>query len=1448
MASHLTRISTSLLALFALTCLLTSDAAAQTCFDYVDGCTHPGWTLPGPPFPNCVNAKVPLRCVEQGPLAASGSLVNCVWNTNLANPNNPTNGDCHQDGNPSDCCTSVTSTNVQSVLQMHTAWHDCFGNVGDPDGNNPPGRGQRWYAFHRQFELDFTLWRDPLGFGTIQSLEWCPNMNMPIGHLSGNWPSSGAGVHPANCGTGPNRPYNTPCPLCIAFPQCLFRAGGGPMACPSAPSSSCSVTSSVGTVSFPYASLDQFKNIEEVATVLDHNFHGSMHFAVGVADRSGPGCNFSVNPPVVTNCYVLDTISPRCSPRDPMFWRLHKALDDVVRAWQNLKAVDVVLVIDRSGSMSEPDSSGSTKFAAALNAIQNFADLLDINRADTQQNRIGIVSYSSSATVDMPMTVATTSLLTGPVATTITNLTTTGTGGCTGIGLGIQKALELLCPPTGNCQGFSATGDNDRKAILLLTDGIENVPPCLKPAGAAGGTCGNQCFGAGLDFNSLEFTQLVSVGFGNTGSLNGDLLTLLSERQGGVYMQNPNTTGYDLKDFFTKAFGQLTSDFIAADPKGLLAPADAASDIVKYESCSDGMITFASGWQRDVPRGGLRLLVTTPSLNLVRTGTASVQDSTQRQWAYSRIRFPYQGESSGTWSAQLIRPHLTFVNGFTPDSFARLSEGVAIVRSEIHRLCPDGCKDVLYFEHKRRGPESAYESSLKAERDAGLLGGVVQVKTPAEFSAALRRQRWDLIVYAGMGDDSPEPYDSQLAELICGKQKAIITDTRARSGASILRCAGAFHDGTVNWPALDGDGRLFAGQVKLQNPGHPISSYGIRSTASVQATARVQRGTTQAVVARVQPGEAQNWFMDVLADGLSRLSPVREKLSWRTGEELVASVRVLPSDLRSGGYDHVDARVEVEYPTVGLGTLLSRQDQHREPRSVRGEQLDPRAAALAKINVPTKTATFPLYDDGTHGDMHPGNAYWSAKLPGMGMVDGMYKFRFILDFTVGGCTTRRELVQSIFVDVGVKPDNSGIRVVDTVINADRTVKTTIRITPADAFGNLLGPGRAGSIKCATDKECVIDPKNVVDNGDGSYVVTLVAPLSAPGVRLAAFDGALDVPLPCDDCSKHAKLSLEGRAIKEHSASSGTVQLTGPAPKAAIGGAVVYLTSSKPMVLQVPATVTVPAGETKATFPVQISHAHSEPVAVTVVANYGGDVRTAAVTVTPVTPPFNGPPVPILGYEMIHPPPAAQPSPHSPAHTPTPTPTRSPTVGPESFDLSDSPSRGPADAPVVLVEFSDYQCPYCATVQDTLRRLLEMYPGKIRHVVKNLPLSFHDQATTAAVAALAAGRQGKFWEFRLFLFENQNAMTEADLVRYARALNLDLERFQTDRKDQYLQDLVARDLTQAAALGANGTPTFFINGRRIDGARSLAVFQSLIDEILPKPRTGNAIGRDVTRRR
>lgn len=1144
-------------------------AFAQTCWAYVD----------------TEEARTPLECVQKANPGAS-----CSW--------------------PSDC-TSVPASTPQRVLAMHTRWHNCFGNVG---GASPPsGRSQRWYAFHRQFELDFNQWRQGVGLSPIESLEWCPNMNLPVAH-------HGAGLapntHPAGCGTGTGRPANVACDLCVAFPRCLFLPGAGPAGCPTAPSATCGAP---GGPTQPFTSLDQFPNVDEVAKVLDAHFHGQMHTAIGVGDRSGPTCN---PPGTLGGCYNLDALDPSCSPRDPLFWRLHKALDDVVRAFQDSKAVDVMLVIDRSGSMSEPDSGGGTKLSAALAASDYFADLLEDGRSDGQRNRIGIVTYSDAANLALSLTEANASLRNpgGPFATALASVAAAGPGGCTSIGSGIQVALTELCPPAGDCRNLSLSGDNDRKAILLLSDGMENKPPCLQPEGGSGIGCGSQCFGAPLDYDRLEFTQLVAVGFGNSGSLNGDLLTLIAERQGGVYMQNPNGPADDLKDFFAKAFGDLSSEFLMLDPQGLLAATDAASEPVQHTTCGDAVLTFASGWQTPVDRGELRLLVNTPAGHLLRATDSGVEASTERLWAFARS--PVAAGTAappGTWRAQLVRPHQVFVNGFPPDSYALPDQGLTVTRRQLQRLCPDGCRRALYFEQGRVGPRSAFEEALEAERAAGLIEVVKRVDNPSDFASVLG-ETWDVIVYAHAGPDRPEPYDGQLAELLCGRQRALIADLRIDAGARLLRCAGVT-GARGSYAMIRGDGRLFEEEIKLTSHGRTPASIALAGSNTVMATA--DAGRSSAIVARVRQGNDNRWFVNVLGRGLAKISPHNRRLVWQTGDEILASARILPSYLRAGGYDNVDARVEVTSPTVGLGTLIARQGR-REPREVAGELLDARAAALVGLTVPTTTSVFPLFDDGTHGDIHAGNAVWTGPLTGLGKVDGTYKLRFIFDLTAEGCTTRRELLQSVFVEPRTDPGASLVRVQDRGLLADGRRRTEVVLRPIDGFGNLWGSGRTGPLVCAPEGTCEVEHRSPRDDGKGTYEFNLLTAPGTAGGRVTGFGTTFDVAVQCEDCPRLAKVTLEPAAVTEHQPTRGRVVLDA-APKKS---AVVFLATNTPTVATVPATVNVAPGETAAEFPVTVLHVHDAPVSVEISAAWRGARQTAILTVSPAEPGKDvGPPKP-----------------------------------------------------------------------------------------------------------------------------------------------------------------------------------------------------------------------------
>jgi protein-disulfide isomerase len=169
-------------------------------------------------------------------------------------------------------------------------------------------------------------------------------------------------------------------------------------------------------------------------------------------------------------------------------------------------------------------------------------------------------------------------------------------------------------------------------------------------------------------------------------------------------------------------------------------------------------------------------------------------------------------------------------------------------------------------------------------------------------------------------------------------------------------------------------------------------------------------------------------------------------------------------------------------------------------------------------------------------------------------------------------------------------------------------------------------------------------------------------------------------------------------------------------------------------------------------------------------------------------------------------------------------------------LDDSPRKGSDEALVTMVEFTDYQCPFCSRAHATVQKLQEQYGNKLRVVMKQNPLPFHPRAKPAAMAAMAAGEQGKYWEMHDMLFANARALEDADLEKYAQEIKLDMGRWKKDMANPKYQQIIDRDQALASQLGANGTPAFFINGRFLSGAQPLENFKALIDEELGKAET------------
>jgi len=180
--------------------------------------------------------------------------------------------------------------------------------------------------------------------------------------------------------------------------------------------------------------------------------------------------------------------------------------------------------------------------------------------------------------------------------------------------------------------------------------------------------------------------------------------------------------------------------------------------------------------------------------------------------------------------------------------------------------------------------------------------------------------------------------------------------------------------------------------------------------------------------------------------------------------------------------------------------------------------------------------------------------------------------------------------------------------------------------------------------------------------------------------------------------------------------------------------------------------------------------------------------------------------------------------------PTPQPSEpSPTY---DIALDHSPVRGSSDASVTIVEFVDFQCPYCARFHPLSLQALKMYPEKVNYVLKNFPLSFHPNAKPAAKAAFAAGEQGKYWEMTDLLLAGGNILTEEKFVELAGNLGLNVEQFKDDykNKDAQWEEYIAKDMALGQKVNVRGTPAFYINGRPFRG-RDFNDFKGGIDRAL-----------------
>ena len=290
------------------------------------------------------------------------------------------------------------------------------------------------------------------------------------------------------------------------------------------------------------------------------------------------------------------------------------------------KDVDVMLVLDRSGSMSLTGLSGDTKMTEAKRAAALFLDLVRTDRT----HRAGVVSFSHTVSLDAALAQATAGsidTLIGPAPSRNAGIVgAIAAGGSTSIGGGLQTALQQFPAPT------AATNE---PYVLLMTDGMQNFPPMI--ASVEG---------------QIDPRNLSIIGFGGAGDLDGALLTQLASRHRGMYTRAGE--GLSLRKFFVLAFGNTFQTGSSFDPFYVIPAGATSAAPVTFGVCGEDTITVVLGWEH--PANALTLTLTAPDGTAVDATTVGLTSRRGEAWQFLRIPLPLNGQRDGTWTARVSRP------------------------------------------------------------------------------------------------------------------------------------------------------------------------------------------------------------------------------------------------------------------------------------------------------------------------------------------------------------------------------------------------------------------------------------------------------------------------------------------------------------------------------------------------------------------------------------------------------------------------------------------------------------------------------------------------------------------------------------------------------------------------------------------------------------------------
>ncbi|MDB5046668.1 MAG: hypothetical protein JWQ08_2718 [Deinococcus sp.] len=945
-----------------------------------------------------------------------------------------------------------------SILSVHFNWHCTFDATINPSVGSFPNDGNRFFGFHRQFLYAYNLYRQSQGRPFLQT--WMPSAgaSLPLGHAT--------------------RPDLAACTNCTPLPANFRLPAAG------------------GTLNPATTTLEDYGS----SLVPWHN---GTHVAMAQAGGNpGNNCFDSTSP-----LHFRDIMCVTTAPRDPMFFRFHNFVNDLQDALLTFQDTDVMIVFDKSGSMTLPNGTGSdNRLNSAKNAARLFADLL----RDSSNNRVGLISFSTAAapSPEMPLTIASSA----PAAMN-TALTSVSAGGATSIGGGLRGAVTAL-----------NASSNPNKAILLLTDGVENTAPMIADV-------------QGRTPNQLRDTHLCAVGFGTPGSLDGPKLRDLAERQGGAYRADADPL--TLNKYFVECFADIFDTFVGKDPVGLLKAGANASAPTVHVASSDNEVVFVLSWEQNLPKGALRLAVTTPTGAPLNLNDANVESRFGATYHIVRVKLPYGTQRDGRWTARAVRPLRSFLNGFAPGAFKTPAIGATIAGQQLAQLCEGGaCNRVLYYEDfpfslMHGSNDGAYYQALLAAKLGRQLGTVDRVSDPERFAAALERGNYDLIVSSTTTAEGLQPYDDLLTRLACSEKgpRLIVTDLRKDGNQGLLRCLGAQATGERDFEVLKGDGQVFTGSVGLGMAGHAgmagmnhgsiSAAYKPTGAAGTSQPALSPRGGA-AIIARAVsspnvPTTDQRFFIESLASGSARVRPHTYLSPNYTGERLHPAFHIPEIYIPLGGFDKVTARVTVTRPLESQSAVLARTGT-QDITKREGDTLNVRQTADLRANprqssgfIKTETLTFPLNDEGKDGDTSAGDRYWEVALPPeIARFDGEYNVHAYFTICRGTLCFEREAQQTLIVDAKPDPRASKVQLVQTPNTVPGVA--TVLYTPLNPDGLPLGPDRQSQLRFEGSKGVSVQSVTSL-NAQGTYAITarydpnntnpslVVTPLGRPEEKL-----------------------------------------------------------------------------------------------------------------------------------------------------------------------------------------------------------------------------------------------------------------------------------------------------------------------------------------------------------